>query len=75
VPDAEKFIVEALERAKVLSARELAGELHMAVRTAQQHLANLIAAGRVHRQSGRPSRYALDPAHFWLALPPPPDGF
>lgn len=63
--DAPDLIVAELQRRKVLTARQLALTLQLGLSTVQTHLAVLVRAARVHRESGRPCRYALDPAHFW----------
>jgi hypothetical protein len=68
--DADDLIMTELQRRKVLSARELALIGRIGLRTVQQHLAALVAVGRVHRQGGQPCLYALDPAHFWLGIAP-----
>lgn len=68
--DADDVILTELGRHKVRSARQLAEAGQIALRTMQQHLAALVAAGRVHREGGQPCLYALDPAHFWESVTP-----
>jgi DNA-binding transcriptional regulator YhcF (GntR family) len=72
---AKEQILAELRKSRVLSARQLAEACGLAVTTVQHGLADLRKDGVVHRQGGQPCRYALDPAHFWLGLPPPPAGF